>query len=85
MIRAYVCQILDLLQFDWGAADTELLMTEHGPYLVAVNPRLVGAQIPHLLAYAFDRSIYADLIDLHLGLPLTALRELKPRWFSVSR
>lgn len=84
-IRTYVCQILDLLQFDWGAAHTELLMTEHGPYLVEVNPRLVGAQLPHLVGYAFDRSIYADLIDLHLGLPFTELRELKPRWFSVSR
>lgn len=84
-IRAYVCQILDALGFDRGAAHTELLMTANGPYLVEVNPRLVGAQIPHLLGYAFDRSIYADLIDLHLGLPLTELRELKPRWFSVSR
>lgn len=84
-IRAYVCQILDLLQFDWGAAHTELLMTENGPSLVEVNPRLVGAQIPHLLGYAFDRSIYADLIDLHLGLPWTELRALKPRWFSASR
>lgn len=85
IIRAYVYHILDALQFDWGAAHTELLITKNGPYLVEVNPRLVGAQIPHLLGYVFDRSIYADLIDLHLGAPLPEFRDLNPRRFGASR
>jgi hypothetical protein len=37
------------------------------------------------MGYALERSIYADLINLHLGLPLTELRALRPRWFSAIR
>jgi hypothetical protein len=32
-----------------------------------------------------QRSIYADLIDLHLGLPMTGLQRIEPRWFSAIR
>ena len=34
------------------------------------------------MGYAFERSVYADLINLHLGLPVA---EAAPRWFSAIR
>jgi biotin carboxylase len=85
VIRDYVFEILDAVNFDFGASHIEMIVAEDGPYLVEVNPRLVSAQIPHQMGYALERSLYADLINLHLGQPVAELRDLKPRWFSAIR
>jgi biotin carboxylase len=85
VIRDYVFGILDALDFDFGAAHTEIIITSDGPYLVEVNPRLIGAHIPRLLGYALERSIYADVINLHLGLDLASLHDLHPQRVAVSR
>jgi biotin carboxylase len=66
-IERYLFSALDGVEFDWGAAHTELLLTAEGPRLIEINPRLVGAKIPRLVGYALDRSLYADLIALHAG------------------
>ena len=84
-LREYAFAILDAVNFDFGAAHIEMIVTADGPYLVEVNPRLVSAQIPYQMGYALERSIYADLIRLHLGAPLMDLPEFAPRWFSVIR
>jgi biotin carboxylase len=84
-IRDYVFQILDALNFDCGAAHTEIIVTPDGPYLVEVNPRLIGAHIPRLLGFALERSIYADVINLHLGGELGELADLSPSRVAVSR
>lgn len=84
-IRDYAFDILDAVNFNFGASHIEMIVAEDGPYLVEVNPRLVSAQIPHQMGYALERSVYADLINLHLGQPITDLHDLKPRWFSAIR
>lgn len=84
-IRDYAFQLLDAVRFDFGAAHIEMIVSDNVPYLVEINPRLVSAQIPHQMGYALERSIYVDLVDLHLGRPLTALRAIQPHWFSVIR
>ena len=84
-IRDYAFQILDAIGFDFGAAHIEMIVAGDGPYLVEVNPRLVSAQIPFQMGYALQRSIYTDLIDLHLGRPMTGLQETGARWFSAIR
>ena len=85
-IRDYVFQILDALDFDFGAAHTEIIITPDGlPYLVEVNPRLIGAHIPRLLGFALERSIYADVINLHLGDDLAQLQNIRPQQVAVSR
>lgn len=84
-IRDYVFAILDALHFDFGAAHTEIIVTADGPYLVEVNPRLIGAHIPRLLGFAFARSIYADVINLHLGGDLAELADMQPPQVAVSR
>src|ERR1017187_1581943 len=85
VILDYAFGILDAVDFDFGASHIEMIVAEDGPYLVEVNPRLVSAQIPHQMGYALERSVYADLINLHLGLPITKLHSIKPRWFSAIR
>ena len=67
-IEQYLFAVLDAVGFDWGATHTELMLTEAGPRLIEVNPRLVGAKIPRLVSYGLDRSLHADLIALHLGM-----------------
>ena len=84
-IRTYANEILDAVIFDFGAAHIEMIVTNDGPYLVEVNPRLVSAQIPYQMGYAFERSLYADLINLHLGFPLDSLAHAEPKWSSVIR
>jgi biotin carboxylase len=84
-IRDYAFQILDAINFDFGASHIEMIVAKDGLYLVEINPRMVSAQIPYQIGYALERSIYIDLINLHLGQPLTELREVKPRWFSAIR
>jgi biotin carboxylase len=66
-IERYLFTVLDAVEFDWGAAHTEMLLTAEGPRLIEINPRLVGAKIPRLVGYALDRSLHADLIALHVG------------------
>ncbi len=88
-IEKYVFSILDALGFDFGMAHTEIIVTPEGPYLVEVNPRLIGAHIPRLLGFALGRSIYADVIDLHLGgepaLPQYQPKVAVSRWITSSR
>jgi len=84
-IRDYVFQILDALNFNFGVAHTEIIVTPDGFYLVEVNPRLIGAHIPRLLGHALRRSIYTDVINLHLGGEMAELRNLHPRQVAVSR
>jgi biotin carboxylase len=67
VIESYVISLLDAVGFDWGAAHTELILTDEGPRLIEINPRLVGAKIPRLIGYALNRSLYTDLIQSYLG------------------
>jgi biotin carboxylase len=84
-IRSYAYQILDALAFDFGATHIEMMVTEDGPYLVEVNARLVSAQIPYQMGYALGRSVYGELINLHLGHTLSALQNLEPVGFCAIR
>ena len=67
-LKDYVFAALDAVNFNHGATHIEVMLTEQGPQLVEINPRIVGAKIGRLVSFALGRSIYKDLIDLHLGL-----------------
>lgn len=86
-IETYVFSILDALNFNEGATHTEILITpDHQLLLVEVNPRLVGAKIPRLVNLALNRSIHNELINLHLGKPLSfANINTQAHRFAVSR
>jgi biotin carboxylase len=68
-LERYVFSLLDAVNFDYGAAHVEIILTDTGPQLIEINARLVGAKLPRLMSFALGQSVYAGLIDLHLGLP----------------
>jgi biotin carboxylase len=84
-IEEYAFKILDAINFDFGACHIEMIVTEDGPCLVEVNPRLVSAQIPHQVGYALNQSLYGELINLHLGYSLEDLQKIHPEWFCAIR
>jgi biotin carboxylase len=43
------------------------MLTDEGPRLIEINPRLVGAKISRLVSHTLGRSLHADLIAAHLG------------------
>jgi len=87
-IEKYVFSILDSVEFNSGAAHIELMLTVDGPRLIEINPRLVGAKIARVVGYALGRSVYEDLIDVHLGIwPVEQMSTHAPkvtaiRWFT---
>ena len=84
-LERYVFDILDAVDFNWGAAHIELMVTAEGPRLVEINPRLVGAKIARLVGYAMNRSIYEDLIMLHLGRWQATEMDKHPEQVAVTR
>ncbi len=85
LIRSYAFSILDALGLNFGAVHIEMIVSDGVPYLVEVNARLVSAQIPFQMAYALERSLYLDLIDLHLGVPILGFAPFDEHWVSVIR
>jgi biotin carboxylase len=91
IIKEYAFSILDHVGFHIGAAHIEMMVCDNLPYLVEINARLVSAQIPFQMAYALNRSLYIDLIDLHLGVPLSsfgpfaATQVCAIRWITADR
>jgi biotin carboxylase len=90
-IKNYAFSILDQVGFNIGAAHIEMIVCDNIPYLVEINARLVSAQIPFQMAYALNRSLYIDLIDLHLGVSLSSFEPIKAhnicaiRWLTANR
>ncbi|BCA96952.1 hypothetical protein TUM19329_33130 [Legionella antarctica] len=56
LISDYVKQVLPILGLNYGAAHTEVILTQKGPTLVEVNPRLTGA---------FDMSATNDAVGVN--------------------
>lgn len=83
-IRDYAFSMLDAVNFDFGAAHIEMMIAAHGPELIEINPRLVSAKIPRLMGYGLGRSVYADLVSLHLGESAFLTRD-HASLFAVSR
>ena len=88
-VERYVFAALDAIGFDCGAAHTELIVADTGLWLVEVNARLVGAKIAKLTGLGLGRSIYADLIGLHLGEALPSAPNdpcfAASRWIAAER
>lgn len=84
-IEKYVFDVLDAVGFDWGAAHVELMMTDEGPRVVEINPRLVGAKIGRLISLVLDRSVHQDLIGIHLGQWPADTGLKQPRKVAVTR
>ena len=84
VLERYAFSLLDAVGFDFGAAHIEMMLTADGPQLIEINPRLVSAKIPRLMSFGLGRSVYADLVSLHLGENAFLARE-HDQLFAVSR
>ena len=58
------------------------MLTDQGPRLVEINPRLVGAKIARLVGFSLGCSVHEELINLHLG--NRVFTDLKPETFQPS-
>jgi len=55
------------LDLTWGAAHTELRLTDAGPVIIEVNPRMAGGFIPELVRRATGIDLIRDLTRRVLG------------------
>lgn len=59
----FVRDVLDAVDFRSGASHTDIKYTEHGPVLVEVNPRIIGAMAPRLITECTGRDPIEMLLD----------------------
>jgi cysteine synthase A len=67
LLASTVLQALNAVGFDFGPAHTEIRLTQEGPAVVEINPRLAGGMIPELVKHATGIDILEAWISLLLG------------------
>ncbi|QXJ23105.1 ATP-grasp domain-containing protein [Actinomadura graeca] len=67
LLGDYAVQVCEALGLDFGLFHVEAVLTEGGPRLIEVNPRMAGGAVPDLVRAATDRDLFATLVDLHTG------------------
>jgi biotin carboxylase len=77
-VTSAVGAILQGIGFDYGFSHTEFVLSERGPCVIEVNPRLGGGFIGEMISIAYETDVYDALIDLAIGveprLPDTPIR-----------
>ena len=64
-VADYLPALLDALEIRWGAAHTELMLTDDGPVLIETAARLAGAIVPPAIRYARGACQIDDMIDAY--------------------
>ncbi len=67
--------VVEVLEIDFGICHIELVVTDNGPVVIEVNPRLAGGLIPKLIELSMGIDMIQAAINLHLGNPI----DLTPR------
>ena len=66
----------------WGPAHFELRLTQSGPKIIEVNPRLAGGYIPELVRLATGIDLVAETIRITMG-KKTQLKPRRQRYASI--
>lgn len=66
-IRRTAGAALAALNLEWGPAHIELRLTEDGPKIIEVNPRLAGGYIPELVRLASGINLISETLNLVVG------------------
>jgi biotin carboxylase len=66
-LHAYAEAVLDALELSNGVFHVEMILSEDGPVLVEVNPRISGGAIPDLVRMATGINLWDILIDVAIG------------------
>ncbi|ALF09890.1 ATP-grasp domain-containing protein [Parageobacillus thermoglucosidasius] len=75
-ITNYVRHLLETIGYDFGPCHTELILTNRGPYLVEINPRLAGGIVPQLIYKATGIDPIRETIKMFVG----EKPDLTPKW-----
>ncbi|WP_328489117.1 ATP-grasp domain-containing protein [Streptomyces zaomyceticus] len=68
-LGAIALRALAALGLGWGAAHTELRLTDTGPVIIEVNPRLAGGMIPVAVRAALGTDLVDAVVARAAGLP----------------
>ncbi|MFP5265164.1 MAG: ATP-grasp domain-containing protein [Blastocatellia bacterium] len=66
-IKQAAVSALDALGLAWGPSHCELRLTERGPKIIEVNPRLAGGYIPELVRLAHGIDMLTETIRFVVG------------------
>lgn len=73
-LASFAAGAASALGLNFGPAHVEFVITEWGPVIIEVNPRLAGGMIPVLLSHALGTSVLDMTIKLYAGEAFTPLR-----------
>ena len=66
-LGAYAEDVCRTIGLDLGIFHVEVILTERGPRLVEVNPRIAGGGLPQTIGAVADREPFAVLVDIYAG------------------
>jgi biotin carboxylase len=66
-IKQVTVGALDAMGLAWGPSHCELRVTEQGPKIIEVNPRLAGGYIPELVRLAYGIDMLTETIKFVVG------------------
>ncbi|MER8779362.1 lyase family protein [Mesorhizobium sp. M0977] len=66
-LTSFAAGAVSALGLEFGPAHVEFVITESGPVIIEVNPRLAGGMIPVMLSHALGTSILDMVIRLYAG------------------
>lgn len=66
-LTSFAAGAVSALGLKFGPAHVEFVITESGPVIIEVNPRLAGGMIPVMLSHALGTSILDMVIRLYAG------------------
>jgi biotin carboxylase len=70
-VQAAALDALRALRLGWGAAHVEVRLSESGPRVIEVNPRLAGGMIPRLVEQAIGIDLVTHVVARAAGLAKT--------------
>lgn len=73
-MASFAARAVSALGLEFGPAHVEFVITESGPVIIEVNPRLAGGMIPVMLSHALGTSILDMVIRLYAGEAFTPPR-----------
>lgn len=71
-LASFATGAVSALGLNFGPAHVEFVITESGPVIIEVNPRLAGGMIPVMLSHALGTSVLDMVIRLYAGEGFTA-------------
>ncbi|MEB7040098.1 ATP-grasp domain-containing protein [Staphylococcus gallinarum] len=58
-------KVLSKLSYNLGPAHTEIILTDHGPEIIEINPRLVGGTISEMINTIVSDDIYSYILNIY--------------------